>query len=1290
MSSIVSAIRAPSRLARRHALYSGSALAALLSLAAHDVASAQSAEPCGPLQNGAVLCPVDPSLYPDGVAYEIESPSGDVTVGLARDAEIAAYGPGLVVSNPYGSVTIDAGQAHVVTSADNAIAVRGSSGAGSVTIDLGGAATWGSASHAVVAHSASGDVSVSVDEIVTFGDMSWGVTAVSDAGDVTIDIGSLSTFGDEATGIKAGAYAGDISVAAASLYTEGDGATAVETVNSTIDGHTVLSVGDVYTTGQWASGLVADALGSITIEVGSAGTEGNQSHAIASHTETGQNTVRAGSVLTIGHGSAGILANSLEGDVVVEAGSVRTAGAESHAIFVESYAGDVSVSAERVRSEGSFAIGVIAYSELGKATAVLGSVETLRDDSMGVVVGGGGGASVTVDRVITGGYGATGVQMVAGSITENGISYADAVLRAGTLETTGANAAGASVVAIGDADVSVGMARTIGEFSDAVAVYTRYGDSSIAVDRVETTGYRSSGVFAGSDVGAVALRLGSGSTSGDVSSVVQVVARNGDADILVLGPLSTTGGSSRGVISSSLNGDTRVVAKGPITTSGEFSQGIFTAAIGRTHIEAASVTTSGDFAIGIEAWSARSFNGDNNRSIDIVAGRVVTSGALSHGIQATNADDGIIISDAPAGSIPPPAVLDEPLDQDITVRAGAVAVTGQDAVGILVDGVADVLVEAQDVSSTAAEALRLQARGDIEARFTGVIVGGGAQTVSATGETVAVSLARTARVEGAGDALTLAAVGPWAPPHADGEVALPAPAGRVTLDNAGLIRAGTGAAVRVTAGTAEITNSGRIEGSLRLADGDDRIVNTGVHLVSADNDFGAGDDLYTNKGVVQFAPSTTPHDIKFLGLERFANDGGLIDLRNGRSGDLLTLTGAYAGSSDARLGLDVSGITTDRLVVSGAATGRTNVLLTSLTPASATLLKQPVRLISAGAGSSADAFRISNPDQGLVRYGLSFDKTTNAYSLDATAGRAVDQSLGAIEGLDATWRASADAYTAELALARAAGGEAPRVWAQAHGAQVEREDDTGGEPWAYDQTIVGGQTGYAFGTRPLAGGHVVLGVTGGYARSELEFSEGGQSQTAQSFNAGFYGAWSRDNLFATGLVKVDRHRMEIDDTAAGLNGAVDGVSWGARLDAGYRFDLGSVVLEPVAGLDYVSTSLDDLEALGQSVSFDDRAVLSGRVGVTALTRHDLTQGRVLTLTAGLHAAQQFGPKQRATLHSAGETDSVERDGGRTSAGLALAAQLELGGGLQTYIESEARIGDGLTGGGIRIGARYRF
>jgi outer membrane autotransporter protein len=471
--------------------------------------------------------------------------------------------------------------------------------------------------------------------------------------------------------------------------------------------------------------------------------------------------------------------------------------------------------------------------------------------------------------------------------------------------------------------------------------------------------------------------------------------------------------------------------------------------------------------------------------------------------------------------------------------------------------------------------------------------------------------------------------------------------------------------------------------------GDDREENTGTLVIGEGRDYGAGDDMFTNKGVLRFAKSAAPLNLAFTSLERFANDGGLIDLRNERAGDVFSLSGSYAASGDARLGLDIGAGTADRFVIGGGASGRTGLLLT-VAPGDARLMAKGLTVATVGSSSASSAFYVANPDQGLVRYAVSYDSSARAYLLNASAGLAVHQTVRAGEGLATAWRASADAFGAEQAMARAAGGDTSRVWFQLHGGRLDRKSEAAAFDLAYDQTTAGGQMGASLGAHAFAGGQGVVGLTGGYVDSRLAFDDSGLRADIETVNVGVYSAWRRMGFFSTVLIKADRHHLNLRSPAAGFEADLDGASWGGQLEAGYRIALEGGGFEPIVGLDYVRSSMDDVEVLGQRIVFDDRGGFSARVGAQGFIRKDLAEDRAVIVSLAVEAVQDLDIDQTGRLISGGQTDAVVLEGQKTFARTRLVAQFQTAGGLQAFVQGEGRFGENQLGGGVRAGARYRF
>lgn len=132
-------------------------------------------------------------------------------------------------------------------------------------------------------------------------------------------------------------------------------------------------------------------------------------------------------------------------------------------------------------------------------------------------------------------------------------------------------------------------------------------------------------------------------------------------------------------------------------------------------------------------------------------------------------------------------------------------------------------------------------------------------------------------------------------------------------------------------GKSLVDNYGTIIGRINLSGDADTIENraSGFWYTQLDNQFGAGEDIVRNAGIVYAAHSSdTAETTRFLGLETFSNSGLLtmIDetpgtLGAGAARDTVYVSGVFTGQAGSRLGVDAylggPGSTSDKLVVGG-------------------------------------------------------------------------------------------------------------------------------------------------------------------------------------------------------------------------------------------------------------------------------------------------------------------------------------------------------------------------------------
>ncbi len=500
------------------------------------------------------------------------------------------------------------------------------------------------------------------------------------------------------------------------------------------------------------------------------------------------------------------------------------------------------------------------------------------------------------------------------------------------------------------------------------------------------------------------------------------------------------------------------------------------------------------------------------------------------------------------------------------------------------------------------------------------------------------------------------------------------------------------------AAKAEDQTPSRVFGDKVLTDGADDIANSATVDLTQEVDFGGGEDLLTNTGVITIgAKATGPVQVSLTSLEALINKG-TIDMRNGHVGDTLTIAGDY-GASKGRLGLDVGPSGADRLVVGDIANGDTVITLGVLSAKTAVLTgdKGPI-LIQAGVGSKENAFTIENYEIGLIHYGLVYDAATGAYRLKGVAGQRTYEALKISEGASAVWRQSADAWSAHVASLRDAGSTADgaAVWGQAYGGRQDRDDDIKVSSQRtvsadYAQTTYGGQMGVDLINGDLGEeGRILLGVTGGYADARMRFSGvAGQTVKLRVVNFGGYLALTRGDYFLNALAKVDRQSIKARNSVDAIDAKFDGASFGGQIEAGSRTEDGGLAYEKLLSVNYVGTRLDDMETLGQRLDFGDTTGFVAKAGLRGSAQNDLMGGALTTYGAAF-VAHDFTVKNSLTLVSGDQSERISNDGGRTFGQLTVGVSYRSGDGVITFLEAGGDYGGGRQGGGLRFGARMGF
>lgn len=873
------------------------------------------------------------------------------------------------------------------------------------------------------------------------------------------------------------------------------------------------------------------------------------------------------------------------------------------------------------------------------------------------------------------------------------------------IDTTGSLDSGVVILDVLDADITLsGGTNTSITTGSAWGVFgtTTSGALNLTVDDIVTSGDEAIGLVARSESGLVTVNANTITTAGFDADGIAARTISGDIAIDV-GTITTTGLGATGIDAQSV-GDLVSVSADSITTAGAGADGIFVSVIGGdANVSSGNITVTGADAAAINASS------DVGNVSVTSTGSIIASGRNGRGILATSGTGDVTVI---ANDISTVAALAEDskssdaaieaIGANVSVQVSGTAqtnATGFDApnsatvIVIATDGDGSAIVNNLTARGEGVDALRVTATNNATATINGQLIALGDR-------------AEGVYVEGGNTAVVnIAASGSVVAP--DLGIVLISGNGS-TLNNAGVIANSVdGIAVVAFGGPLTINNSGTLTSDILFTEGADVVNNTGTFVVDTDVDFGAGADIFNNSGTVRFATgAATPVARTFTGLETFNNTGGLIDLRNAVAGDTLTLPGTFVGSGDSRLGLDVdlsgSG-TADRLIVGGAVTGSSNLLIAYSGQAG---LNSGVVVVDGGAGTQAEAFTLDGGSRnfGLIETDLVFDAATNDFLLVGAPNAAVYRTAAFIEGARNLWHASADAWSAHMrelrdgAWAGGAGESGGRLWVQMHGSLEQRENvravnyaglnrnfDLG-----YDQDYFGGQLGFDFGGSAGEDGNFAFGITGGYVNSEMKFNGVADRTAFDAFNAGAYAGINSGSLFANVLAKYDWYKVEADSTIGQYAAEFDGNAYGAQGEIGFRLGSDSLFVEPVGSISYVRTNLDDLNVQGSTIEFLDDEGLRGKLGARIGASIPSARLDTVVLYAGGNYVHEFKGDDSIDFTNNGRTVRIDNraigDYGEAVLGVNIGSANAVSG----FFEANGAKGSEFEAYGGRAGLRFSF
>jgi outer membrane autotransporter protein len=197
-----------------------------------------------------------------------------------------------------------------------------------------------------------------------------------------------------------------------------------------------------------------------------------------------------------------------------------------------------------------------------------------------------------------------------------------------------------------------------------------------------------------------------------------------------------------------------------------------------------------------------------------------------------------------------------------------------------------------------------------------------------------------------------------------------------------------------------------------------------------------------------------------------------------------------------------------------------------------------------------------------------------------------------------------------------------RTWIDGSG--IYGDVDGNSDESAFDYTIWGG----SFGTDVRLAEHWILGLAGGYANTDLDFSSRPGDGEVDTYQGALYAGYV-DPRFHVGVSgryaynEMDGKReIRFGDINRKASADLDGNDYGARFEGGLNlFDIGGIVLQPTTSLDYNRLDQDDVTESGAgslNLALEDNDLDSLVLGVGMRVRARWKMGMNLWIVPELH------------------------------------------------------------------------
>ncbi len=441
-------------------------------------------------------------------------------------------------------------------------------------------------------------------------------------------------------------------------------------------------------------------------------------------------------------------------------------------------------------------------------------------------------------------------------------------------------------------------------------------------------------------------------------------------------------------------------------------------------------------------------------------------------------------------------------------------------------------------------------------------------------------------------------------------------------------------------------------------------------------------------------------------------NNGTIDLVKSDStvGNTLTIDGDYVGGTNSRmeLNVDIESAEADKIIITGNASGSTEVYLTSANDGAP--LRDDILFAQAGSASGESVFNIhrvagsyyewdtvfkNNQWYASVKNAIKDDKfilvpeavayyglIDNTFMQTSSLGESLRNNIAISEYQKVPCK---NAKRGENAICRS-NRPAFSGWLAPATTSISVET-----PYVYDAEI----TGFDGGLDLLSNGYTKLGLLASYRQGKYNYEENGEKYeiigtaetTINSYLAGAYlrhdsQNWSTILAGYAGIIDTD---ISTDDD---VNTSTSGTTYGATLDVSYIYkNINGLRIEPGVRISYTAVDMDPVEDnAGKTQEFDNASRTEVEAGIKFAKRWEFPDSRaeIFVRPSIVHIMDD------ASEFTIDNENSLAQADDRTVAKVSAGISFDMTSKLSASLAGSYSVGDDYTNSSGNVSVMYKF